>query len=260
MFSAVKRVAAPAVLKGITWWLSRYHYEVVKKPPSLFRRPSAELKVTFDLILADYARRTPDVCFVQIGGFDGRSGDPLYPFITDLHWKGVIVEPQPDAFEALSATYAAEPQVRLENAALANREGTRTLWRIRRGVSGLPGWAPQLASFDRDQILRHRAQIPNIEALLEGIDVPCITLDAVLTRSGLPKLDVLQIDVEGFDFEVVKMVDFTRHRPAIVRYEHAHLSADDREACIALLVEQGYRIAIEAYDTIACATPSSTAS
>lgn len=254
MLKTVKRIAAPPVLRLMKSVLSKYDYEVVRKPGVLRRFPSAELAVSLDFVLADYLRKTSDVTFVQIGGFDGRSGDPLFPYVTKFHWKGLVVEPQPDAFESLRANYAGEPQVVLENVAVAERKGTRTLWRIRRGVEGLPSWAPQLASFDRDTVARHKAQIPNIEELIEGKEVRCETLDALLVKSGLQKIDILQIDVEGYDFEIVKLIDFKRHKPSIIRYEHAHLNLDDREACLELLVGHGYKIGIEQYDTIAYAT------
>jgi hypothetical protein len=39
--------------------------------------------------------------FVQIGAFDGISGDPLYPFVKQGFLKGCLVEPQAYAFERL---------------------------------------------------------------------------------------------------------------------------------------------------------------
>ena len=235
--------------------LAQYEYTVVR-PPRVFRNnPSSELKVSFSLVLADFLRRAPEVTFVQVGGFDGQSNDPLFSHVTSLHWKGLVVEPQPDAFASLASAYAGEPQVALENVAVAAKEGTETLWRIRRGVLGLPEWAPQLASFDREVVLRHKAQIPNIEDLIEPWPVPCRTLTSLLTKHELHRVDVLQIDVEGFDYEVIKLIDFERWKPAIVRYEHAHLSEDDAEACLELLAGQGYRLAVERRDTIAYRSP-----
>jgi FkbM family methyltransferase len=260
MLKRFKRMAAPPILRMMRSVLSKYNYEVVRKPDILRRFPSAELAVSLDFVLADYLRKRSDVSFVQIGGFDGRSGDPLFPYVTRFHWKGLIVEPQSDAFETLRANYSGEPQVVLENVAVAEREGTRTLWRIRRGVEGLPSWAPQLASFDRDTVARHRAQIPNIDELIEGNEVRCMTFDALVVKSGLRKIDILQIDVEGYDFEILKLVDFKRHKPSIIHYEHAHLSPDDREACLELLVRHGYKIGIETYDTIAYAVQEANSS
>jgi hypothetical protein len=50
----------------------------------------------------------------------------------------------------------------------------------------------------------------------------------------------------------LKLVDFTQVRPAIINYEHAHLSADDWNAAVGLLVSQGYRVGVGRLDTVAC--------
>jgi hypothetical protein len=73
----------------------------------------------------------------------------------------------------------------------------------------------------------------------------------LLAETGLRHVDLLQIDVEGWDYEILKMVDFTRMKPAIINYEHAHLNPDDWDAAVGLLVRNGYRVGIGQYDTVA---------
>jgi hypothetical protein len=48
------------------------------------------------------------------------------------------------------------------------------------------------------------------------------------------------IDTEGHDWEILRAFDFTRFHPALVMFEHQHLSANDKAAAYALLKTQGY--------------------
>jgi hypothetical protein len=44
--------------------------------------------------------------FLQIGAYDGLAGDPLRPIVAeDERWYGILVEPQPQAFERLQRNY-----------------------------------------------------------------------------------------------------------------------------------------------------------
>ena len=52
--------------------------------------------------LAKFYLNRQQVTFLQIGAYDGVAGDPLRPIILDdERWSGVLVEPQPSAFERL---------------------------------------------------------------------------------------------------------------------------------------------------------------
>ena len=62
---------------------------------------------------------------------------------------------------------------------------------------------------------------------------------------------IVLYDVEGYDYEILKMIDFSRTMPAIIRFEHQHLPRADWNAAISLLVGTGYRILEEPTDTTA---------
>jgi FkbM family methyltransferase len=246
----LKERTASAVLKNLRRFVGRWNYEIRRRPSVLMGGSNLELVPSLSMVLAEYILRKPEITFLQIGAFDGRQADPLYQFVTRYHWRGVLVEPMPDAFAKLKQAYEHEPQIQLQNVAIAAEDGRRTLYHLKRDAPGLPTWAPMLASFDRDVVMRHQAQIPNIESVLETTDVPCLTLNTLLARANLDRVDLLQIDTEGWDYEILKLVDFNRIRPAIINYEHAHLQADDWDAAVGLLVRNGYRVGIGPYDTV----------
>jgi FkbM family methyltransferase len=208
----------------------------------------------FDLVVRDHVARTKHFSFVQVGANDGVRFDPIHAYVKEFHWEGVLVEPVPSVFEELRANYKDEPQLRFERAAVADRDGTVPFYTIR-NAPDLPEAVRGLGSLDREVILAHKARVPDIESLIEKTTVPSMTVMSLLKKYGVRKIDLLQVDTEGYDLEVLKMVDFRVVQPTIVHFEHVHLSGTDwREAC-RLLVGHGYRLARVGFDTVAYLQP-----
>ena len=62
----------------------------------------------------------------------------------------------------------------------------------------------------------------------------------VVEKSKFKIIDLLQIDTEGFDYEVLKMFDFQLFKPILVQFEYIHLSKEDYENSLRLLSKNGY--------------------
>jgi FkbM family methyltransferase len=193
-----------------------------------------------------------EVGFVQVGAFDGVSNDPLHDVRTQFGWIGVMVEPLPDQFAKLEQAYG-DSQMVLINAAVSDQP--RSLWRITgHDPTDLPG-LPQVASFDREHVMKHIGYCPpelrpSLERRVVSEPVATITLAEALARCPR-SVDVLQIDVEGYDAEIINMLVGLRERPTIVRFEHAHLSHDDHLRAIRRLSGAGYSISVGPDDTLA---------
>jgi len=186
---------------------------------------------------------------VQIGANDGISGDPVRDFIERYRWPGILVEPLPDIFAKLARNYSGSPQVTLENCAIGEAREL-TLYRVRADVTNAAPWLHELASFDREVVLRDRAFFPDIADYIVEQRVPSISFSALMDRHGIDRFDVLVIDTEGYDLEILKQVDFPRHRPRVVLYEHKHLGAAQQKEAKALLAGIGYVTLQEEYDTL----------
>ena len=49
----------------------------------------------------------------------------------------------------------------------------------------------------------------------------------------------------------LKSIDFSRITPAVIRYEHEHLSKTDYDASVEMLANYGYSFIIEKRDVVA---------
>jgi FkbM family methyltransferase len=193
-----------------------------------------------------------DFFFIQIGSNDGKTGDPIYEYVVKYGWRGILIEPVPYLYEKLKSTYAGRTGLVFENIAIADEDGYKTFYRVEENDEpGNPFWYDQLGSFCKEVVLKHRHIVPNLEKHLVSEQIPCISLDSLLQKHGVSKLNLLNIDTEGYDYEIIKTVPFGRIKPYVILYEHKHLSGHDKQACASLLTEQGYHILEIQGDTFA---------
>ncbi len=223
---------------------------ITNKPGPLALRRDRELGVTLAMAVAEMLEVTNTV-FLQAGAFDGVTNDDLYPLIRRHHFRGILLEPQPAAFQKLRAAYRDEPQVMPINAALDWSAGQRTMYSVADTFLA-DQFHPQLASFERDVVLRYPGVTPSV---VREVQIDCVTVKECMRRAGIDRIDLLQVDTEGYDFEILKMIDGAGLRPKVVRYESIHLSRRDRKDCSQFLLDRGYRIAHGHENTIACLLP-----
>jgi FkbM family methyltransferase len=209
-------------------------------------------------LLAAFADAHPEATFAEIGSNDGEQHDHLRPFILERGWRGVMVEPVPYIFERLRRNYEGVDRVALENCAIADRDGTLPFFHLvpREDMprDDLPEWYDGIGSFSEASVLSHRSHIPDVDERIVRTEVPTLTFDSLCERHGFESIDLLVIDTEGYDAEILRTVDFHKHRPRLVVYEHYHLSAGDRHATTERLREAGYEILEEGFDTF-CLLP-----
>jgi FkbM family methyltransferase len=212
-----------------------------RKPDFLREHPESEVDDILSMAVASLGRAPQDFFFVQIGAFDGRMGDPLYRLVTRNRWRGVLVEPQAEAFEQLRQNYAGHPQLQFFNVAVGSFDGEVTFYTRKSG------------SVQHASVRRHLLITPGHGAgeILER-KVPCWTPGTLLAHASAPaSIDLLQIDTEGHDYEIIRAIDFARVKPTIIRFEHQLLSRHDFDAALRLLAAQGYRFLLEDRDTTA---------
>ena len=68
--------------------------------------------------------------------------------------------------------------------------------------------------------------------------VPSQKLTTLLGHHEVSHVDLFQVDAEGFDYEILKMLFATDFRPSIVSFENTHLSPADKRACALDLAAQ----------------------
>jgi FkbM family methyltransferase len=216
--------------------------------PSL-RHQDAELRMHLDFVLAHRAMVAGDIFFVQIGAFDGRRYDPLFPWVQAYGWRGLLIEPQERFFSELVENYGDAEGLEFRRIAVGVRNEIRPFYTVA-DEPGVSRDAGMIASFDRETLLSHREFVPGLESLIHTEEIECVAINDLLAEVKSDRIDLLQIDVEGYDHELIRVLDLDRFAPSIVRFEHMHLTPAQHDACIERLVDHGYRICLEDHDTL----------
>jgi FkbM family methyltransferase len=203
--------------------------------------------------LASFAahKRKNGVTFVQIGSNDGVTGDPIHFYVKRDRWTGVLVEPVPGPYASLIANYREQSGLQFLNVAVADFDGETTFHHVD-NLEDAPFWADQIGSLDRAVIQKHESLIDNLESRVVSTSVPCMTMKTLLSTCGIHSFDLLHIDAEGADLSILQQIDFTRHRPQIVLYEHIHLSDEGVATARRLLENFDYELFVEGRNTLAC--------
>ena len=188
--------------------------------------------------------------FVQIGANDGQSHDPIHAFVCANRLQGLVVEPLPDVFPKLCATYAGQPQIKPVNVAIHSELDRVTLFRPNTG-----GEMSGIASLDAKRHEFTSKRTGMTESDIVSVEVPAISLMGLLEQEQVQHIDLLQIDTEGYDLEILKSLDLTRFAPSIVRFEHGVYSGvpvrDELREALLRFYDHGYSVAMERVDAVA---------
>ena len=217
------------------------------KPHLSHKAPSIDI---LDLAIRDLMSREPDIFFLQIGAHDGVSYDPIHNYVRRFHWRGLLVEPQPAVFQKLKENYADEKQLLFENSAIARQDGTLDLYCFEN--ANAEDHASMLTSTRKHYLTLNG---DNHRGALKTITVSALTLESLLAKHRVERVNLLQIDTEGFDFEIIKMIDFKRMKPEIIHYENNFLNRRQKSECSWILGDQNYSLLNLGVDTIAYLQP-----
>ena len=194
--------------------------------------------------IGNILKRKRNVFFVQVGSNTGSEGDPIHDLIiSHSRWSGMFIEPVKYAFDKLKGNYGEASRFIFENVAISTKTEARKFFYVGEAAKTnlaeqIPSWYDQLGSFDKNHIIKHLNGV--LEPYIIEEEVECMSLAQILAKHQVTSVDLLHIDTEGFDYEVLKQINFEEHQPAVVLYEHQHLSVQDRINAEKLLTLRGY--------------------
>jgi FkbM family methyltransferase len=212
----------------------------------LIRRPRSVKELCgFRHFCLEVPKIVAEPVFVKIGANDGVTSDPCSDILlADSNWKGLLVEPVPYCFDRLRRHFRDSGRFHLERAAIGARTGQAKFYyvdeRARREVPNLPEWFDQLGSFDRNHIVKHLDGV--LEPFIVESKVDVYSLSDALMRNRIENVHLLHVDAEGYDYEVLKTLDFDKHAPLSIFIEYKHLSSAERTEMVRFLRARGYSV------------------
>lgn len=178
---------------------------------------------------------------VQIGANDGTRFDPVYALLRNRpRWKALFVEPIPNVFSQLVKNYGISNRFMFECAAISDSAGDFSFYYLsqdaRAAAQQWHEYFDLVGSLDRLHVLKALAgEAERLEKHIIETRVPVITLQMLLTKWNIRRIDVLVVDAEGYDWKIVRQALNMGLRPEIILFEHSNLLREEREAALCLL-------------------------
>jgi FkbM family methyltransferase len=217
--------------KSLKNMLNIFNYEIRKYPKFKYKRINI-----FQMIIENYMMRNNNNClyFLQVGANDGRSNDPINYYIKKYGWKGILIEPQKKIFSKLKNEYKKYKQnVIFENIAISSTKGEIELYVPKSEKKNS-------AASVKKNIVKNQLKLGSKS--LENYKVNCMTIEDLIKKHSIKKIDLLQIDAEGYDFEVLKTLSMKNIKPKIIHFEHGHLTPRDCNNVTIYLSKHNYSI------------------
>lgn len=217
--------------------------------------------------LHTYSQSTKPFTVIQVGANDGITHDPIHKYIKRDKWQGVTLEPQPDVYnQYLKKIYHNNEGLETLCAAIGEKDGYQKLYKV---AFSKMRWATGLASFERQNLQKafengyvklncdkYGVEYPSsTEKHITEVSIKVISPATLLNQYNIENIDLLQIDTEGYDFEVIKLFEIQNTQPKVIIFENAHLSANHSQECHGLLLKNKYAIKQFGANTVAMKKP-----
>ncbi len=196
-----------------------------------------------------YKNNHKNFFFIQIGANDGKRFDPIFQIVSSLKLKGIAVEPIKEYFDELLINYKNSNVIPV-NKAIHEENKEISIFRVKTDVD-LPEWSKGIASLNSEHYKKSNTDKKNI---IEEI-VEAITFEKLFNDYEVTRVDLLQIDTEGYDYNLLKLFPFDQFQPSIIHFEHGLpnkiMSIEEISEVNTMLLGYGYRTIMKEYDCIA---------
>ena len=139
--------------------------------------------------------------------------------------KVLLVEPVPHNVEAINNNLKDFKDIILEQDAISDKKEKKDFFFVKR--SSIPKlkkhWSSGIGSFNKSHILDHRSKRFQIEDIdIDKISIQSITLQDLIEKYSITKIDKLLIDVEGSEYAILKNIDLNKINIKKIIFEYKH--------------------------------------
>ena len=144
----------------------------------------------------------------------------------------LLVEPVPYNITLLKENTAKYKNISIETSAVSEKNQIKKFYYVKPDAVKKLGkhWASGIGSFDKQHILNHKNKRFAVSDLdIEEVDIQYLTFSDLTDKYLISSIDLLQIDVEGAEFEILNSIDFEKIEIKKIIFEFKHFDGTFKE-------------------------------
>ena len=144
----------------------------------------------------------------------------------------LLVEPVPYNIALLKENTAKYKNISIEASAVSEKNQIKKFYYVKPDAVKKLGkhWASGIGSFDKQHILNHKYKRFMVsDSDIEQIDIQYLSFSNLIEKYSISSIDLLQIDVEGAEFEILNSIDFEKIKINKIIFEFKHFDGTFKE-------------------------------
>ena len=144
----------------------------------------------------------------------------------------LLVEPVPYNIDLLKENTAKYKNISIETSAVSEKNQIKKFYYVKPDAVKKLGkhWASGIGSFDKQHILNHKYKRFMVsDTDIEDVDVQYLTFSDLIEKYSISSIDLLQIDVEGAEFEILSSINFEKIEIKKIIFEFKHFDGTFEE-------------------------------
>ena len=154
------------------------------------------------------------------------NGSGLEELVSNQIDNILLIEPVDYNFKSLKERFQKKNNIYFENIAISDERKQTKFYYVKKNAIKKLGkdWASGIGSFKKKHILDHhrkRFKITNYD--IEEIDIQILIFDDLVKKYNIDEVEFLFIDTEGFDYNIIKTINFDKININKIKFEYKHL-------------------------------------
>ena len=161
------------------------------------------------------------------------SGIWLTPLLEKYKEQSILlVEPVPHNIQELKENISKYKDIKIETSAVSSKNEVQKFYFVKpESVKKLgKHWASGIGSFDKQHILNHKNKRFKVEnSDIDEIEIQYLTFTDLVNKYSITSIEMLQIDVEGAEYQILNSIDFTKISIQKIIFEFKHFDGTFKE-------------------------------
>ena len=144
----------------------------------------------------------------------------------------LLVEPVPHNIQELKENISKYKDIKIETSAVSSKNEVQKFYFVKpESVKKLgKHWASEIGSFDKQHILNHKNKRFKVEnSDIEEIEIQYLTFTDLVNKYSITSIEMLQIDVEGAEYQILNSIDFIKISIQKIIFEFKHFDGTFKE-------------------------------